>query len=118
MTNMQGLNPYCNGRKNRIWSTILARYSLPLCLNPYCNGRKNRIVCECNTFCTTLNLCLNPYCNGRKNRIGFMTSSKDFSSAVLILIVMEERIGLQSMYCGASSQLFVLILIVMEERIG
>ena len=38
-----GLNPYCNGRKNRIihsWGKI---DYLVHCLNPYCNGRKNRI---------------------------------------------------------------------------
>ena len=67
-TNYAGcLNPYCNGRKNRISSTQIMqadttvlilivmeeRIGFPLgasepltrdcCLNPYCNGRKNRI---------------------------------------------------------------------------
>ena len=63
---------------------------------------------------------LNPYCNGRKNRI-FLVSwcNRKHTSVVLILIVMEERIG----WIATSSNLRsmpsrVLILIVMEERIG
>ena len=36
---------------------------------------------------------LNPYCNGRKNRIGQSCTPTEQAKAVLILIVMEERIG-------------------------
>ena len=38
-------------------------------LNPYCNGRKNRIICADCSAGSLLLLGLNPYCNGRKNRI-------------------------------------------------
>ena len=36
---------------------------------------------------------LNPYCNGRKNRIGHQDTANLLGVEVLILIVMEERIG-------------------------
>ena len=61
-------NPYCSGRKNRIILSILVQLVRVLCLNPYCSGRKNRIA---NTYVA----------NVKK------------ANAVLILIVMEERIG-------------------------
>ena len=54
-----------------------------------------------------------------EERIGFREEDESvvYASKVLILIVMEERIGLSwnfsYIFCGG-----VLILIVMEERIG
>ena len=61
---------------------------------------------------------LNPYCNGRKNRIinGKITGEGQLL-AVLILIVMEERIGYLNYVCYLHKA-GVLILILMEERIG
>ena len=63
----KSLNPYCNGRKNRIISNqMLAK--IYASLNPYCNGRKNRI--ETFSRKEVADICsLNPYCSGRKNRI-------------------------------------------------
>ena len=46
-------------------------------LNPYCNGRKNRIVA--NTFSEFVGGGLNPYCNGRKNRMSFPHHAKHIS---------------------------------------
>ena len=61
-------------------------------LNPYCNGRKNRMY-KLDVIPMTSSG-LNPYCNGRKNRIGICETWCDKHQAiVLILIVMEERIG-------------------------
>ena len=88
------------------------------CLNPYCNGRKNRITMK-HSFMKGHYFRLNPYCNGRKNRI-FVEArhlAKDIFR-VLILIVMEERIGQAEAYQLDFLSTLVLILIVMEERIG
>ena len=41
---------------------------------------------------------LNPYCNGRKNRIMQRLFVANGKTIVLILIVMEERIGLSKLY--------------------
>ena len=60
---------------------------------------------------------LNPYCNGRKNRIGQNYIQTGQVKGVLILIVMEERIGWKFSKVLRNLSL-VLILIVMEERIG
>ena len=38
------LNPYCNGRKNRMLHHSNQNKQLSKGLNPYCNGRKNRIL--------------------------------------------------------------------------
>ncbi len=60
-------------------------------LNPYCSGRKNRIQSFINKQSAVLDG-LNPYCSGRKNRIGSRRVPRPTRS-VLILIVVEERIG-------------------------
>ena len=60
--------------------------------------------------------CLNPYCSGRKNRINYSYGGIR-ENKVLILIVVEERIGLDKNLLGVK-RMKVLILIVMEERIG
>ena len=41
----------------------------------------------------TIYLCLNPYCSGRKNRILNEAIERVPNKTVLILIVVEERIG-------------------------
>ena len=62
---------------------------------------------------------LNPYCNGRKNRMFIiLLTVMSIHSSVLILIVMEERIGFVLWVIQGSTTGEVLILIVMEERIG
>ena len=61
---------------------------------------------------------LNPYCNGRKNRIVSVYFHQKASLQVLILIVMEERIGYLQTESSIVISIDVLILIVMEERIG
>ena len=86
------------------------------CLNPYCNGRKNRIgvrIARYRQRCCSLN----PYCNGRKNRID-KAYTVTLEEVVLILIVMEERIGWYRHLYLLRRRVYVLILIVMEERIG
>ena len=85
------LNPYCNGRKNRIRNVNYCRF-YPQCLNPYCNGRKNRILVALH-HSNQNKQGLNPYCNGRKNRILARDCYITTIEKVLILIVMEERIG-------------------------
>ncbi len=64
--------------------------------------------------------CLNPYCSGRKNRIicFFLFKSWRIDSKVLILIVVEERIGYNYWIYDKFRGFRVLILIVVEERIG
>ena len=59
---------------------------------------------------------LNPYCSGRKNRI-LMLMILNSKASVLILIVVEERIGyIKDLDMEDFKK--VLILIVVEERIG
>ena len=85
-------------------------------LNPYCSGRKNRIALASKVR-EDLGERLNPYCSGRKNRI----RPKEFDdevARVLILIVVEERIGCNGNTTDFGSVISVLILIVVEERIG
>ena len=60
---------------------------------------------------------LNPYCSGRKNRIT-RKNLLNPQKLVLILIVVEERIGLFALGVFLIGILEVLILIVVEERIG
>ena len=62
--------------------------------------------------------CLNPYCSGRKNRMYYMEKNLITTAIVLILIVVEERIGYKGKHPLSSIRRGVLILIVMEERIG
>ena len=62
--------------------------------------------------------CLNPYCSGRKNRMGAEFLSLVIFNGVLILIVVEERIGCQTLKILRYGKFKVLILIVVEERIG
>ena len=114
---VSSLNPYCNGRKNRIFFRQL-HAAFPLSLNPYCNGRKNRIMMLMMNGIHLVKCCLNPYCNGRKNRIRFCSNQSRTEGLVLILIVMEERIGFEQAVDAAIAFEAVLILIVMEERIG
>ena len=76
------------GLERRVLQSIEAQIRL----NPYCNGRKNRMGWQ--GFGVALHPgSLNPYCNGRKNRILNLTVSLSHTLTVLILIVMEERIG-------------------------
>ncbi len=60
-------------------------------LNPYCSGRKNRIFKKGVKY--QKEQCLNPYCSGRKNRIQQDKCDSSTCKSVLILIVVEERIG-------------------------
>ena len=86
-----GLNPYCSGRKNRIFRKH-KYYGSPKGLNPYCSGRRNRISSMANLFHTSTTS-LNPYCIGRRNRIARTQTATAMPSQVLILIVVEEGIG-------------------------
>ena len=88
-----------------------------MCLNPYCSGRKNRIFPVFRVVKKHL-LCLNPYCSGRKNRISPERKPVLTEDEVLILIVVEERIGLDVDTGCCILRPVVLILIVVEERIG
>ena len=63
-------------------------------------------------------LSLNPYCSGRKNRISLRGKTNNCLPSVLILIVVEERIGFGIKFDGEPIPYIVLILIVVEERIG
>ena len=111
------LNPYCSGRKNRILFNIMNIEKCIRSLNPYCSGRKNRILFPKGKKEGTP-YCLNPYCSGRKNRILAPQPSISLLYCVLILIVVEERIGCAYQVREGLNEGFVLILIVVEERIG
>ena len=62
------LNPYCSGRKNRIYILSLLLLIMIVCLNPYCSGKKNRIWAV--ALWIGFKKSLNPYCSGKKNRMG------------------------------------------------
>ena len=71
-------------------------------LNPYCNGRKNRM--KKSSLNSKNQKSLNPYCNGRKNRIEVYFFILITWESVLILIVMEERIGWEELYVDRTNK--------------
>ena len=78
---MSSLNPYCNGRKNRMWG-FRPKIHIQIRLNPYCNGRKNRIVLNHSQLQQIWEVLILIVMEERIGLVGFMTSNKDFSSGL------------------------------------
>ncbi len=64
-----------------------------------------------------MSVCLNPCCNGRWSRTIVVFSLIGGLAVVLILVVMEDGLGLDGLKFGICF-LMVLILVVMEDGLG
>ena len=61
---------------------------------------------------------LNPCCSGRWYRSNGIQKLQVIGSTVLILVVVEDGIGVLCVMCEINQNLIVLILVVVEDGIG